>query len=145
MPAPCPVHPGFHLANEGVDTESLARDYENHLGAVPLMPDGTFEGPNVSVTHPNRTVARIKGHWGGGVSNIQGRAGTPRLAAGFSTARFFEEDGSKGRLTGILVGLSEPYRSSAGRQASADGSTSASLRRLYSAHRAASSADCTES
>ena len=109
------VHLGFHLGDEVVDTESLARDYEIHLGAVPLTPEGSFEGPSVSVTHPERTVVRTQGYWGGGVSNVPDSAGNPRLAAGFSTAEFLEEDGGQGGFVGVFVGLSEPYRSSPGR------------------------------
>ena len=109
------VHLGFHLGDEVVDTESLARDYEIHLGEVPLMPEGSFEGPNVSVTHPERTVVRTEGYWGGGMSNVPDSAGSPRLAAGFSTAKFLEENGSQGGFVGVFVGLSEPYTSSPGR------------------------------
>ena len=108
------MHLGFYLGDEVVDTESLARDYEIHLGAVPLIPEGTFEGPNVSVTHPERTVVRTEGYWGGAVSSIPDNAGSPRLAAGFGGARFLEENGNQGRFSGVFVGLSEPYRSAAG-------------------------------
>ena len=109
------VHLGFHLGDEVVDTESLVKDYEIHLGAVPLMPVGSFEGPDVTVTHPERAVVRTRGYWGGGVSSIPDGAGNPRLAAGFNLAEFLEENGSEGEIFGIFVGLSEPYESSSGR------------------------------
>lgn len=98
-----------------VDTESLVKDYEIHLGAVPLMPVGSFKGPEVTVTHPERAVVRTRGYWGGGVSSISDSAGNPRLAAGFSFAKFLEENGSEGEILGIFVGLSEAYESSSGR------------------------------
>ena len=66
----------------------------------------------VEVRHPERTVTRSRGHWGGALSNVPDRDGNPRLVAGFSDATFEESDGSAGLFYGTFVALSEHLRAS---------------------------------
>lgn len=89
--------------------EALPTDYELHLGAVTFNPDGTFELPEVTVMHPERTITQSEGFWGGHFSNIPDAAGNPRLVAGFSDAQFEEADGSSGSFFGMFNGLSEAW------------------------------------
>ena len=106
------AHFGVFLGDEVRDVRSIAAGYELHFGETPMNPDGTFENADVTVSHPERTVARSEGHWGGSLSSIPDRAGNPRLAAGFSGAEFEESDGSVGSFFGTFVALSEPFRAS---------------------------------
>ena len=91
------------------ELKALPTDYELHLGAVAFNPDGTFELPDVTVMHPERTITQSEGFWGGGFSNIPDSAGNPRLVAGFSDAEFEEADGSLGSFWGMFNGLSTSW------------------------------------
>ena len=106
------AHFGVFLGDEVRDVRSIAAGYELRFGETTMNPDGTFESTGVTVSHPERTVARSEGHWGGSLSSIPDRAGNPRLAAGFSGAEFEESDGSIGSFFGTFVALSEPFRAS---------------------------------
>jgi hypothetical protein len=76
------------LGDEVAHIVASPTDYELHLAAVTFDPEGTFELPEVTVTHPERTITQTEGFWGGGFSNIADAAGNPRLVGGFSAARF---------------------------------------------------------
>ena len=106
------AHFGVFLGDEVRDVQSIATDYELHLGEAPFNPDGTFEQAEVTVKHPERTVIHSEGHWGGSLSSIPDQEGNPRLAAGFSDAEFEESDGSVGEFFGSFVALSESFRQS---------------------------------
>ena len=97
------------LGDEVRELKALPTDYELHLGAVAFNPDGTFELPDVTVMHPERTITQSEGFWGGGFSNIPDSAGNPRLVAGFSEAEFEEADGSLGSFWGMFNGLSTSW------------------------------------
>ena len=101
------AHFGVFLGDEVLDVRAVAADYELRLGETALNPEGTFEAPNVTVRHPERTVTDSEGDWGGSMSNLPDSAGNPRLAAGFSSAIFEEADGSQGGFFGAFVGVSE--------------------------------------
>lgn len=102
---------GIFLGNEVRDARSIARDYELHLGETAIRADGTFEHEGVTVRHPTRSIVSSEGFWGGALSNIPDRDGNPRLAAGFNSAQFEEDDGSQGRFIGAFVALSDRFRS----------------------------------
>jgi len=104
------AHFGIFLGDEPRDAQAIASGFELHFGDTPFNPDGTFERTDVTVRHPERTVVRSEGHWGGSLSNLPDRSGNPRLAAGFSAADFEESDGSAGRFFGTFVALSEALR-----------------------------------
>ena len=106
------AHFGIFLGDDVRDVRAVAADYELHFGATQLNDDGTFEHTGVEVRHPERTVTRSRGHWGGALSNVPDRDGNPRLVAGFSDATFEESDGSAGLFYGTFVALSEPFRAS---------------------------------
>ena len=93
------AHLGIFLGDEVRDVQSIAADYELHLGEAPFDPNGTFDHLDVTVKHPERTVIQSEGGWGGSLSNIPDQEGNPRLAAGFSDAVFEESDGSVGLRT----------------------------------------------
>ena len=100
------------LGDEVQELEAPPTDYELHLGAVSFNPDdGTFENPDVTVMHPERTITQSEGFWGGQFSNILDPTGNPRLVAGFSAAEFTEADGSLGHFWGMFNGLSESWLS----------------------------------
>ena len=104
------AHFGVFLGAEASDIEFAGADYEIHLGATPLTPSGTFENADVTIRHPERTITRSEGIWGGSLSNIPDQAGDPRIAAGFVSADFEESDDSAGAFVGAFVTLSEPFR-----------------------------------
>ena len=106
------AHFGIFLGDEVRDVQFIAAGYELHFGDTPFNPDGTFEHTDLTVRHPERDVTHSEGHWGGSLSNVPDRAGTPRLVAGFSSAEFEESDGSVGEFIGTFVALSEPFRES---------------------------------
>ena len=106
------AHFGIFLGDEVRDVQSIATDYELHLGEALFNPDGTFEQAEVTVKHPERTVTHSEGHWGGTLSSIPDQEGNPRLVAGFSDAEFEESDGGAGAFVGSFVALSESLRSS---------------------------------
>ena len=106
------AHFGIFLGDEVRDVQAIAAGYELHFGDTLLDLDGTFEHTDVTVRHPGRAVTQSEGHWGGTLSNIPDRNGTPRLVAGFSGAEFEESDGSVGSLFGTFVALSESFRAS---------------------------------
>ena len=101
----------------GPDPDALPRDYEVHLGPAPFNPDGTFENADISVSHPERTVTRTEGVWGGQFSNIPDRDGNPRRVVGYGGVRFDEADGSIGSFESIFSALTpatvEPRESGA--------------------------------
>lgn len=59
--------------------------------------------------HPERTVTRSEGHWGGAFSSRRDTDGNPRLAAGFSAVDFEQSDGARGEFFGSFLGLSERF------------------------------------
>ena len=109
----------LHLASafNRFETEPVAllahpRDYEVRFAPTEFNPDGTFQtGEGVTVTHPGRSVDRIRtGYWGGGLSNRRDGAGNPRLVAGFNKVTFIEQDGSESTITAIFNALSHEFR-----------------------------------
>ena len=103
------AHFGIFLGDDVRDVRSIAAGYELHLGAASFAADGSFEHSGVTVRHPERTVTKSQGSWGGTLSNRPDRDGNPRLVAGFSDARFEESDGSAGSFVGTFVGLSKAF------------------------------------
>lgn len=97
------AHFGFILGNEVRDDRSLIADYELHLGAATISPEGTFETDGITVTHPERTQVSSEGFWGGQLSSIPNGDGEPRLVTGFSSVDFAESDGSEASIAGAFV------------------------------------------
>ena len=106
------AHFGIFLGDELRDTQGIGAGYELHFGETAFNPDGTFVYDDVTLRHPERTVAESDGYWGGSLSNISDAAGHPRLVAGFSGVNFEESDGSIGRFSGTFLALSETARES---------------------------------
>ena len=104
------THFGVILGQAVLDDRSLIADYELHLGAASIDPNGTFETADVTVRHPTRTVAFMEGFWGGAFSNIPDGDGNPRLATGFSSAVFAESDGSEASIAAAFVALTDRSR-----------------------------------
>ncbi len=97
------AHFGAVLGDEAPDGRALIADYELHLGAAAIGPEGNFEAADIAVRHPERTQVRTKGFWGGLFSNIPNVSGEPRLVAGFSSAVFSESDGGEAVIVGAFV------------------------------------------
>ncbi len=106
------AHFGIFLGDKLLDTQGVAAGYELHFGETAFNPDGTFQHDDVTVRHPERTVTRTEGYWGGSLSNVPDAAGHPRLVAGFSGADIEESDGSIGEFRGTFVALSDTSRAS---------------------------------
>ena len=87
------------------DPDALPTDYELHLAPTPYNPNGTFEGTDITVTHPERTVTRTDGVWGGQFSNLPDPDGNPRRVVGLSNVGFDEADNSRGNFEGIFSAL----------------------------------------
>ena len=85
-------------------------DYEVHFDLTDIRPNGTFSGTdNVTVTHPERTVAESSGYWYGRLSNRPDAGGFPRLVAGSSDASFVEDDGSEGQFRSLFTVVGEDF------------------------------------
>lgn len=104
------AHFGSILGEEVDAPEGTARDYELHLASAIIREDGHFERDRLILRHPERTVTRSDGFWGGAFSSRPDTDGNPRLAAGFSGVAFEESDGAKGEFYGSFLGLSESFR-----------------------------------
>ena len=105
---PIETAPGRHLVGvvpwQGPDPAALPADYDLHFSAS-FDAAGAFEGSEVSVTHPERTITASAGTWRGQFSNVPDAEGNPRRVVGSSDVHFAEEDGSTGRFTGIFDAL----------------------------------------
>ena len=82
---------------------AMPTDYEIHFAPTELAPGGIFEGQDVTVTHPTRTVTQSGGDWGGSFSNRPAPDGNPRFVGGIASAGFTEADGSQGTFNSIFV------------------------------------------
>ena len=78
-------------------------DYEIHFAPTEIKPGGMFDGQDVTVTHPTRTVTQSGGDWGGSFSNRPAPDGNPRFVAGIASAEFTEADGSEGAFNSIFI------------------------------------------
>jgi len=104
------AHFGIILGGEVEAPQGTARDYELHLASATIRDDGHFVRNRVILRHPERTVTRSEGYWGGAFSSRQDTDGNPRLAAGFSGVEFEQSDGARGEFFGSFLGLSERFR-----------------------------------
>ena len=101
------AHFSAFLGEEVVDTESLVLNHEIHLGALEFDElTGQFSGTGATVVHPDLEIVQSDGDWGGQFSERPDAAGLPRLAAGFSSAGFLDENGVEGVFVGTFVALS---------------------------------------
>ena len=103
------AHFGVFLGEEVDAPQGTAKDYELHLPSAIIREDGQFLRDRVILRHPERTVTKSEGYWGGAFSSRQDTDGNPRLAAGFSAVDFEQSDGAKGEFFGSFLGLSEPF------------------------------------
>ena len=105
---PIDTAPGRHLFPvvpwQGPDPAALPTDYELHFAAS-LDAAGAFEGTEITVTHPERTITQMAGTWRGQFSNVADVDGNPRRVVGSSDVHFAEDDGSIGSFTGIFDAL----------------------------------------
>ena len=104
------AHFGVILGQEVAAPQDTAGNYELHLPSAIIREDGHFERDRVVLRHPERTVTRSEGHWGGAFSSRRDTDGNPRLAAGFSAVEFEQSDGARGEFFGSFLGLSERFR-----------------------------------
>ena len=104
------AHFGVILGEEVDAPQGTAKDYELHLASAIIRDDGHFVRERVILRHPDRTVTRSEGYWGGAFSSRQDTDGNPRLAAGFSGVDFEQSDGARGEFFGSFLGLSERFR-----------------------------------
>ncbi|MCY3856857.1 MAG: hypothetical protein OXF33_09230 [Rhodospirillales bacterium] len=105
---PIETAPGRHLYPavpwQGPDPAALPADYDVHFAAS-FGVAGAFEDTAISVTHPERTIARAAGTWRGQFSKVPDVDGNPRRVVGSADVHFAETDGSVGRSTGIFDAL----------------------------------------
>ncbi|MDE0333287.1 MAG: hypothetical protein OXL41_15640 [Nitrospinae bacterium] len=105
---PIEVNPGRHLypilSWRSPDPAALPTDYDLRFSAS-FDAVGAFEGSEVTVTHPERTITTSAGTWRGQFSNVPDADGNPRRVVGSSDVHFAEDDGSTGRFTGIFDAL----------------------------------------
>lgn len=101
------AHFSAFLGEEVIDTESLVMDHEIHFGALEFDElTGQFSGTGATVVRPDLEIVESDGGWGGQFSERPDAAGLPRLAAGFSSAGFLDENGVEGVFVGTFVALS---------------------------------------
>ena len=84
---------------------AMPTDYDIHFAPTELGPKGSFEGRDVTVTHPARTVTESGGEWGGSFSNRLAPDGNPRFVGGIASAGFTEADGSRGTFDSIFISV----------------------------------------
>ena len=105
---PIETAPGRHLFPAvpwwGPDPAALPADYELRFSAS-FDARGAFEGSEITVTHPERTITQSAGTWRGQFSNVPDVDGNPRRVVGSTDVHFAEDDGSSGRFTGIFDAL----------------------------------------
>ena len=101
------AHFSEFLGEEVIDTGSFILDHEIHLGALEFDElTGQFSGDGATVVHPDLEIVVSEGDWGGQFSERPDAAGLPRLAAGFTSAGFLDENGVEGVFVGTFVALS---------------------------------------
>ena len=88
------------------EPEISPADYEVHLTRTPFKPNGTFEGMDIVVSHPERDVTESGGLWAGQFSNVPDTDGNPRRVVGLNDVTFEEADGGSGSFIGIFEVLS---------------------------------------
>ncbi|MCY4485923.1 MAG: hypothetical protein OXF11_02270 [Deltaproteobacteria bacterium] len=100
--------PGRHLfpivSSRSPDVTALPADYDLHFAAS-FDAKGAFEDTDITVTHPERTIAAFAGTWRGQFSNVSDVDGNPRRVVGSTEVQFAETDGSFGRFVGIFDAL----------------------------------------
>ncbi|MDE0330610.1 MAG: hypothetical protein OXL41_01965 [Nitrospinae bacterium] len=105
---PIETAPGRHLFPavpwQGTDPAALPADYDLHFSAS-FDAAGSFEGNEVTVTHPERIITTSAGTWRGQFSNVPDAEGNPRRVVGSTDVHFAENDGSSGNFTGIFDAL----------------------------------------
>ena len=92
------------------DPALLATDYEAILGAVPISQAGTFEGQEVTLTHPELQITSSGGEWAGRFSNMNDSAGNPRAVAGTHRGYITTSGGSESYLIGAFYGATERFQ-----------------------------------
>ena len=101
------AHFSEFLGEEVIDTGSFILDRVIHLGALEFDElTGQFSGAGAPVVHPDLEIVESDGDWGGQLSERPDAAGLPRLAAGFSSAGFLDENGVEGVFVGTFVAWS---------------------------------------
>ena len=105
---PIEIDPGRHLYPiltwRSPDPAALPSDYDLRFSAS-FDATGAFEDTAITVTHPERTITRAAGTWRGQFSNVPDADGNPRRVVGSTDVHFAEDDGSRGRFTGIFDAL----------------------------------------
>ena len=105
---PVETAPGRHLFPavpwQGPDPAALPADYDLHFAAS-FDAAGAFGDTEVTVRHPQRTITNAAGTWRGQFSNVLDADGNPRRMVGSTDVHFSEDDGSRGRFTGIFDAL----------------------------------------
>ena len=105
---PIGIDPGRHLypfvSWRDPDPEASPADYDLHFSAS-FDAAGAFEGTEITVTHPERSITQAAGTWRGQFSNVPDIDGNPRRVVGSTDVHFAEEDGSSGNFTGIFDAL----------------------------------------
>ncbi len=100
------AHFSEFLGKEIIDTESLVLDHQIHLGALEFDElTGQFSGDGATVVHPDQKIVESDGDWGGQFSERPDATGLPRLAAGFTSVGFLDENGVEGAFVGTFVAL----------------------------------------
>ena len=102
---PIELTPGRHLYPfltwRTPDPAASPSDYDLRFSAS-FDASGAFEGSEITVTHPERTITTSAGTWRGQFSNVPDADGNPRRVVGSSDVHFAEEDGSTRTIYGHL-------------------------------------------
>ncbi len=88
---------------------TLDSDYEVHLDALNIQPDGTFSGDGVTMTHPSLVFNSTTGKWGGRFSTRADSAGNPRAVAGTHAGTARTAGGSEGTFLGAFFATTEDF------------------------------------
>ena len=89
---------------DNITVDGGASDYRILLGAIPFDSRGTFRGSTVRLEHPDLTLTRNTGNWGGMFSNRLDNAGDPRLVAGTLGGEAETTGGSSAVFVGAWYG-----------------------------------------
>ena len=91
---------------------NLPSAYEVLLPSVTINSDGSFEGSNVRLTHPQIPIVQTGGSWGGKFSTVDDTAGNPRLVAGTLGGTATTSGGSEGTFLGAFYAATDEFRNS---------------------------------
>ena len=83
--------------------------YRADFHELPIRPDGTFSGPGVQVTNPNRDIVFSEGSWSGKFSTLTDSNDVSRLVGGTAGGSFRTANESEAVFIGSFYGATPQF------------------------------------